>query len=146
MPVDGRWDLSWRLNLMLLTWRIRWAPNNASRWQRGSNSAFIGLNSNIMYVSIQKNLKFSKLHSHSISASPPRDSKDVFSCPSSPQATCYCVAGYMWLASCRLASLQYRQPGGVCGPTFIRWHEGNRSCWNVFWTNFILKQTGCLKM
>jgi len=32
------------LTLILLTWRIRWAPNNASRWQMGFNSAFKGLN------------------------------------------------------------------------------------------------------
>jgi hypothetical protein len=29
-----------RLTLTLLTWRIRWAPNNASRLQMGFNSAF----------------------------------------------------------------------------------------------------------
>jgi len=28
------------LNLILLTWRIWWAPNNASKWQMGFNSAF----------------------------------------------------------------------------------------------------------
>ena len=28
------------LTLSLLTWRIWWAPNNASRWQMGFNSAF----------------------------------------------------------------------------------------------------------
>ena len=33
------------LNLILLTWRIWWAPNNASRWQMGFISAFKGLNS-----------------------------------------------------------------------------------------------------
>jgi hypothetical protein len=27
----------------MLAWRIRWAPNNASRWQVGFNSAFKGL-------------------------------------------------------------------------------------------------------
>ena len=31
------------LTLILLTWRIGWAPNNASRWQMGFNSAFKGL-------------------------------------------------------------------------------------------------------
>jgi len=31
------------LTLILLTWRIRWAPKNASRWQMGFNSAFKGL-------------------------------------------------------------------------------------------------------
>ena len=33
-----------KLTLMLLTWRIWWAPNNASKWQVGFNSAFKGLN------------------------------------------------------------------------------------------------------
>jgi len=27
------------LTLIPLTWRIRWAPNNASKWQMGFNSA-----------------------------------------------------------------------------------------------------------
>jgi len=33
------------LTFMLLTWRIGWAPNNASKWQMGINSAFKGLTS-----------------------------------------------------------------------------------------------------
>jgi hypothetical protein len=33
------------LTLILLTWRIRWAPSNASRWQMGFISAFKGLSS-----------------------------------------------------------------------------------------------------
>ena len=32
------------LTLTLLTWRIWWAPGNASKWQIGFNSAFKGLN------------------------------------------------------------------------------------------------------
>ena len=36
MPADGGWDFT----LILLTWRILWVPNNASRWQMGFNSAF----------------------------------------------------------------------------------------------------------
>jgi hypothetical protein len=32
------------LTLILLTWRIWWVANNASRWQMGFNSAFKGLN------------------------------------------------------------------------------------------------------
>ena len=32
------------LTLTLLTWRIWWAPNNASKWRMGFNSAFKGLN------------------------------------------------------------------------------------------------------
>jgi len=31
------------LTLILLTWRIWWAPNTTSRWQMGFNSAFKGL-------------------------------------------------------------------------------------------------------
>ena len=31
------------LTLILLTWRIWWAANNASKWQMGFNSAFKGL-------------------------------------------------------------------------------------------------------
>jgi hypothetical protein len=31
------------INPYLLTWRIWWAPNNASRWQMGFDSAFKGL-------------------------------------------------------------------------------------------------------
>jgi hypothetical protein len=32
-----------QLTLYLLTWRIWWAPNNASKWQMGFKSAFEGL-------------------------------------------------------------------------------------------------------
>ena len=43
-----RWPwcaLRWWMNLthILLTWKIWWALNNASRWQMGFNSAFKGL-------------------------------------------------------------------------------------------------------
>ena len=31
------------LTLIMLMWRIWWAPNNASKWQMGFNSAFKGL-------------------------------------------------------------------------------------------------------
>ena len=33
----------WSLTLILLTWSIGWAPNNAKKWQMGLNSAFKGL-------------------------------------------------------------------------------------------------------
>ena len=36
--------LGWTLTLILLTWRIWWAPNNDSKWQMGFNSAFKELN------------------------------------------------------------------------------------------------------
>jgi len=42
------------LTLILLTWRIWWASNNASRWQMGFNSAFKGL---INQNSIQHKIK-----------------------------------------------------------------------------------------
>jgi hypothetical protein len=32
-----------KLTLILLPWRIGWAPNNASRWEIGYNSACKGL-------------------------------------------------------------------------------------------------------
>jgi len=37
------YKLSHSLTLIMLTWRIRWAPNNASKWQIGFNSSFKGL-------------------------------------------------------------------------------------------------------
>jgi hypothetical protein len=40
MPENGRWNLTWPLTLILLTWRIWRAPNNASKWQMGFNLAF----------------------------------------------------------------------------------------------------------
>jgi len=38
------WNLG-TLTLIRLTWRIWWAPNTASKWQMGFNSAFKGLTS-----------------------------------------------------------------------------------------------------
>ena len=43
MPQNNSSQTSGRLTLILLTWSIWWAPNNASRWQMGFNSAFKGL-------------------------------------------------------------------------------------------------------
>jgi len=40
------------LTLILLTWRIWWAPNNASRWQMGFNLAFKGLTDRIFLTYI----------------------------------------------------------------------------------------------
>jgi len=39
----GRVEPEMLLTLILLTWRIWWAPNNANIWQIGFNSAFKGL-------------------------------------------------------------------------------------------------------
>jgi len=33
MPANDTWDLT----LILLMWRIWWAPNNASKWHMGFN-------------------------------------------------------------------------------------------------------------
>jgi len=38
-----------QLTLILLTWRIWRAPNNASKWQMGFNSAFKGLMHRLPY-------------------------------------------------------------------------------------------------
>jgi hypothetical protein len=43
---------SWCLTLILVTWRIWWAPNNASRWQVRLNSAFKGIIVTINYISV----------------------------------------------------------------------------------------------
>jgi hypothetical protein len=40
------------LTLILLTWRIWWAPNNVSRWQIRFNSAFKGLIFNAVWTEI----------------------------------------------------------------------------------------------
>jgi hypothetical protein len=41
-------NCNWKVNLslILLTWRIWWAPNNARKWQMGFNLVFKGLNWN----------------------------------------------------------------------------------------------------
>ena len=52
------------LTLTLLTWRIWWAPNNASRWQMGFNSVFKGL---IKHLPFSLSLSLSPL---SLSPSP----------------------------------------------------------------------------
>jgi len=43
--LDNPWWALAFLTLILLTWKIRWAPNNNSKWQMGFNSAFKGLRS-----------------------------------------------------------------------------------------------------
>jgi hypothetical protein len=45
------WSFHMLLTLILLTWNIRWASNNASKWQMGFNLAFKGLRDrDIFYV------------------------------------------------------------------------------------------------
>jgi len=45
---------SWILTLILLTWRIWWAPNNVSRWQMGFNSVFKGLIKDHLWITKMK--------------------------------------------------------------------------------------------
>ena len=66
------WGLSnlSKLNLILLRWRKWWAPNNASRWRMGFNSAFKGLNTLLQsyqskspnYVFVYKPVYWNWLH------------------------------------------------------------------------------------
>jgi len=53
--------LKFILTLILLTWRIWWAPNNASRWQMGFNSAFKGLNDTFKQL---RHVSVLQLHHH----------------------------------------------------------------------------------
>jgi hypothetical protein len=43
MKIKGEYESMRPLTLILLTWRIWRAPNNASKWQMGFNLAFKGL-------------------------------------------------------------------------------------------------------
>ena len=53
---SGRYELEYNgLTLILLMWRIWWAPNNASKWQVGFNSAFKGLNESGFKMCEEKN-------------------------------------------------------------------------------------------
>ena len=45
------------LTLILLVWRIGWAPNNARKWQVGFNSAFKGLKSTCYVMPQQFNIQ-----------------------------------------------------------------------------------------
>jgi len=51
------------LTLILLTWKIRWDPNNASKWQMGFTSAFKGLTHNSGNINHLKPHKRSPLSS-----------------------------------------------------------------------------------
>jgi hypothetical protein len=50
-----------RLTLILLTWRIWWAPINASRWQMGFNSTFKGLMPPNRYRFRSQNIRLNEL-------------------------------------------------------------------------------------
>jgi len=45
---DG--DIVGGLTLILLTWEIWWAPNNASKWQMRFNSAFKALTNKRIFL------------------------------------------------------------------------------------------------
>jgi len=51
-----QYELLFNLTLILLTWRIWWAPNNASRWQMGFNSEFK------VWIQCQRNVLLSREH------------------------------------------------------------------------------------
>ena len=56
MPIFIK-DLHWKqpkksLTLILLTWRIWWAPNNATKWKMGFNLAFKGLKPIQMHIAL----------------------------------------------------------------------------------------------
>ena len=55
------------LTLILLTWRIGWAPYNASKWEMGFNSAFKGLMCNKWTPRPMKYAKLRKVTSNKIS-------------------------------------------------------------------------------
>jgi hypothetical protein len=46
------------LTRILLTWRIRWAPNNASRWQMGFNSAIKVLNEVMIMINDLNGIRY----------------------------------------------------------------------------------------
>jgi len=53
-----------KLTLILITWRIWWAPNNASKWQKGFNSAFKGLKGRVTSLNFNESYEFiSKIYS-----------------------------------------------------------------------------------
>jgi len=63
------------LTLILLTWRIWWAPNNASKWQVGFNSAFKGLRQklwvsqwDISFVTWKEAIQLGLLYNQSITS------------------------------------------------------------------------------
>jgi len=47
--VTAMWGEKWVLTLNPLTWKIWWAPNNASKWQMGFNPAYKGLKTNFLF-------------------------------------------------------------------------------------------------
>jgi len=51
---NAAYTRSLNLTLYLLTWRIWWAPNNASRWQMGFNWAFKGLILETLYLTVSR--------------------------------------------------------------------------------------------
>ena len=55
---DGGKALKNMLTLILLTWRIWWAPNNDSKWQTGFNSTFKGIKELAVRMATVQNLEF----------------------------------------------------------------------------------------
>jgi hypothetical protein len=91
------------LTLILLTWRIWWAPNTASRWQMGFNLAFKGSNNqpDVLIIQVYSVIKLYMFR--------------AFLCPSS--GVFYCSfstgkfhAGLWWLLPSRVRMEQYKTP------------------------------------
>ena len=62
----GAW-LYFISTLSLLTWRKWWAPNNASSWQMGFNSAFEGLIVHLLVMIKNPNNKFCEMFFRALS-------------------------------------------------------------------------------
>jgi len=86
MKITNKMQLC-RLTLILLTWRKWWAPNNASKWQMGFNSAF----KELIYYSL------SAVHV----------SGDVFA-HHQEHLTVFTASGNIHQCRCRLVSRQQR--------------------------------------
>ena len=58
-----KFELIWLLTLILLTWRIWWAPYNANRWQMGFNCSFKSLMMKVLAMPWSENADSNlKLH------------------------------------------------------------------------------------
>ena len=81
------WKISgeeyWSLTLNPITWKIWWAPNNASRWQMGFNSAFKGLRSTPSFTSslLGPNILLNTLFSNTLSLRSSLNVSDQVSLP-----------------------------------------------------------------
>ena len=98
------WLSGFCLTLIMLTWKIGWAPNNASKWQMGFNSAFKGLKW-IIFVSSVPSVG---LHTSCINCS------TNFRCQQSAGEFIFIEVG----------SLTFKiEVAGIPEPEYICWHK-----------------------